>query len=155
MAQANALPVNDVTGLGEEVASAWRRLWRTRGQGPDSAGSGARDNAYWTPGVTYRGYLGADGGVSATWMSEQQLKETQALLRMAAAAGRLGAWGVQLAGMKWVWSDEVKAIHEVPADYEPDSQGMLNFYTPESQELLIEGFERCATERIVACVQGF
>ena len=44
MAQANALPVNDVTGLGEEVASAWRRLWRTRGQGPDSAGSGARDN---------------------------------------------------------------------------------------------------------------
>ncbi|MFO1245830.1 MAG: PAS domain-containing protein [Ramlibacter sp.] len=144
MAQANALPVNDVTGLGEEVASAWRRLWRTRGQGPDSAGSGARDNAYWTPGVTYRGYLGADGGVSATWMSEQQLKETQALLRMAAAAGRLGAWGVQLAGMKWVWSDEVKAIHEVPADYEPDSQGMLNFYTPESQELLIEGFERCA-----------
>ena len=139
------------TGIGDGVAAAWRRMWRKR----DADSTGGTDGSVWTTGVTYRGYLGAHNGVSTSWMSEQQMKETQALLRMAAAAGRLGAWGVQLAGMKWVWSDEVKAIHEVPADYEPDSQGMLNFYTPESQELLIEGFERCATERIVACVQGF
>ncbi|MEZ0308787.1 MAG: PAS domain-containing protein, partial [Ramlibacter sp.] len=92
----------------------------------------------------YRGYLGADGGVSALWFSEEQLKETQALLRMAAAAGRLGAWSVELAGQAWVWSDEVKAIHEVPPDFVPHAQESLAFYTPSSQDLLVEAFEGCA-----------
>jgi PAS domain-containing protein len=103
---------------------------------------------YWTSGVTYRGYLGADGGVPALWFSEEQLKETQALLRMAAAAGRLGAWSVEVPGLRCVWSDEVKAIHEVPADYRPDAVDTLAFYKPPSQECLAEAFEACAKRGI-------
>jgi PAS domain S-box-containing protein len=99
-------------------------------------------------GVTYRGYMGASGGVSAAWLSEQQHKETQALLRMAAAAGRLGAWAVDLDGMQWVWSDEVKAIHEVGPDFVPDTEELLAFYLPPSQEQLIEAFEACASQGV-------
>jgi len=139
MIQATTLQVSDTTGLGDGVAAAWRRLWRRR----DAAG-GSQGGQYWTSGVTYRGYLGADGAVPASWFSEDQLKETQALLRMAAAAGRLGAWSVELSGMKYVWSDEVKAIHEVPLEYVPQGQDILAFYTPDSQELLTEAFEACA-----------
>lgn len=134
------------TGAGEAVAAAWRRLWRARGAGDSTSPAGLRDAMPGTSGVTYRGYLGVDGGVPASWMSEQQLKETQALLRMAAAAGRLGAWGVTLPDMQWTWSDEVKAIHEVDADYEPQTHALLAFYTPESQQLLEEAFERCVRE---------
>lgn len=137
MNQATLYEAKDVTGIGAATAAAWRRLWRRREDGRDDA-------PFWTSGVTYRGYLGANGGASATWMSEQQLKETQALLNMAAAAGRLGAWAVELAGTRWVWSDEVKAIHEVPADYEPSTEEALAFYKAESQERLIEAFEGCA-----------
>ncbi|MEP6790473.1 MAG: PAS domain-containing protein [Ramlibacter sp.] len=137
MTQSAALEMKDATGIGEGVAGAWRRLWGPRGNNSSTGTS-------LTSGVTYRGYLGAKGGDSASWMSDEQLKEMQALLRMAAAAGRLGAWAVELTGQKWVWSDEVKAIHEVPADYQPNTEDALSFYTPESQELALEAFEACA-----------
>ena len=120
------------------VAAAWRRLW---GRRDGDTASGGR---YWTSGVTYRGYLGADGAVAALWFSEDQHKETQALLRMAAAAGRLGAWSVELPSMKCVWSEEVKAIHGAPASFVPTSEDSLSFYTPPSQELIIDAFEACA-----------
>ncbi len=141
MAQAGILGVrdaHDATGIGEGVAAAWRRMWGRNGD------DGAKPHSSWTSGVTYRGYLGVDNGASTLWMTEEQVKETQALLRMAAAAGRLGAWGVDLAGMKWVWSDEVKIIHEVPADYEPNTEDALGFYAPESQEEMMASFEACA-----------
>ncbi|HSV46321.1 MAG TPA: PAS domain-containing protein [Ramlibacter sp.] len=135
MAQANVLPGNEIPPLGDGVGAAWRRFWTRADAGP---GRGSPP-----PGVTYRGYLGADGGASAQWMTEQQMREMQALLRTAAAVGRLGAWSVELSGMNWVWSDEVKAIHEVAADYRPTTEDALRFYTPASQELAVEAFEAC------------
>jgi len=143
MAQASVFGAKDVAGLADSgVVAAWRRLIRRRDRGPAQRGQ------YWTSGVTYRGYMGADGGVPSLWISEEQLKETQALLRTAATAGRLGAWRVELAGMNWVWSDEVKAIHEVPQDYLPDAQTGLAFYVPASQELLVDAFEACARKGV-------
>lgn len=147
MVHANVIQMKDATGIGDGVASAWRRMWRRRDADNSSTGGGS-EGSFWTSGVTYRGYLGAHNGVSTSWMSEQQIKETQALLRMAAAAGRLGAWSVDLTAMKWVWSDEVKTIHEVPPDYEPSSQDALSFYTPDSQELLMEAFDACARQGV-------
>ena len=132
----------DATGIGEGVANAWRRLRAPRAAGAETTG------AFAAPGVTYRGYLGASGGVSAAWMAEQQLREMQALLRMAAAAGRLGAWSVELAGMHWIWSDEVKAIHEVGAEFSPSTDELLAFYMPQSQGVLVEAFEACAKDGI-------
>jgi PAS domain S-box-containing protein len=131
---------------GDGMAAAWRRLWGARDGNalPDIQ----RERTPWTSGVTYRGYLGANGGVSASWMSEQQLKEMHALLRMAAAAGRLGAWEVELSGMHCVWSDEVKAIHEVPPDYQPTVEDALAFYHPSSQAQIAEAFEACAARGI-------
>ena len=138
MVPANAIPMKRHIGIGDGVAAALRRFWPRRGAQP-----AAGESPYWTSGVTYRGYLGVSGGVSAAWMTEQQLRETQALLRMAAAAGRLGAWSVELSGNRWVWSDEVKAIHEVPPDFEPNTGNALEFYEPQSREAAITAFEQC------------
>lgn len=120
----------------EGIAGAWRRLWRRREDRP------ATD--YWTAGVTYRGYLGADGVASAAWMNDQQVRQTQALLRMAAAAGRLGAWEIEVPSMKWLWSEEVRAIHGVSAAFAPTPRSVLHLYTRESQALLMEALEQCA-----------
>jgi len=139
MAQANVMQMKDATGISDGVAAAWRKLWRRR-----TGDSETPQGSFWTSGVTYRGYLGANGGASASWMTEEQLKETQALLRMAAAAGRLGAWSVDLSEHKWVWSDEVKSIHEVPLDYEVSSEDAISFYAPEHQEAAMEAFDACA-----------
>ncbi|MRD46161.1 PAS domain S-box protein [Caenimonas koreensis DSM 17982] len=136
--QANAFPMKQQSGLGDSVAAAFRRVFPKRG-----ARTPAGDSPFWTSGVTYRGYLGVSGGVSSAWVTEHQLRETQALLRMAAAAGRLGAWSVELSGNHWVWSDEVKAIHEVGDDFEPNTENALAFYEPHYQELAVSAFEQC------------
>jgi PAS domain S-box-containing protein len=133
----NPFEATDDTGIAAGVAGAWRRLWGRREADPTPP-------AYWTSGVTYRGYLGAGVDTPDAWMNEQQMKETQALLRMAAAAGRLGAWSVELAGMGWTWSDEVKAIHGVTPDFMPSPKTVLPLYTEDSQDLLRQGFEQCA-----------
>ena len=144
MARTDLMELDDPTGIGDGVAAAWRRLWRRRD--PSSTAPAGPDEADGAAGVTYRGYLGTTGSQSARWMSEQQMQETQALLRMAARAGRLGAWSLELPAMKWVWSDEVKRIHEVRPHYEPTTQDALSFYTPESQEAMLAAFEACATQ---------
>lgn len=121
-------------------AGAWKRLWR-KPQADERAPAGL-----WTPDVTYRGYMGISQDVSALWISEQQFRETQALLRVAAAAGRLGAWAVEIPSMRWVWSDEVKAIHEVPASFAPTTADAIGFYTPDSREMAQAAFEECARQ---------
>lgn len=144
MSQANAMPESGTALPDDGVAGAFKRLWQLHAPSGPLAPVDAPQDGTPDSGVTYRGYLGASGGTSATWMSEQQLKETQALLRMAAAAGRLGAWSVEIPDMAWTWSDEVKAIHGVAAGYVPNAQEALAFYTPASQQLLIEAFIACA-----------
>ncbi len=143
MAQTNGLAMPGTpAGAEDSVPSGWRRLWRGKSVWERPPGN------CWTSGVTYRGYLGVDGGVSASWMSEEQLKETQALLRMAAAAGRLGAWSLELNGMKWVWSEEVKAIHGIAPGHVPTMEEVLACYTPRSQELAMRAMEECAERGI-------
>lgn len=141
MAQADTGAIPGGTAAAGGWAAAWKRLWRR----VDVADSGAPDR-FWTRDVTYRGYLGVTQDVSSQWMTEHRYLETQALLRVAAAAGRLGAWSAQLPAMTWTWSDEVKAIHEVPPDFRPTTADAIGFYTPDSREMAMAAFDECARE---------
>lgn len=129
---------DDRTDVTDATGGAWRRLWR-READLDPGGRGEAPTA----GVTYRGYLGITGGATDAWRTEQEIKQTQALLRMAAAAGRLGAWEVERARRTLHWSDEVKAMHGVRADFRPDFHRVLRLYTLRSQQVLLEAFEPC------------
>lgn len=137
MAHATTFEFKDATGIADGVGGAWKRLWRRK---PRTA------NPWTTTGVTYRGYMGVDGDAPLAWATEQHVKETQALLRMAAAAGRLGAWAVELAGMTTIWSDEVKAIHDLPPTHEPRVEDALAHYTPDSRQRAFEALQACANE---------
>ncbi|MEJ6020643.1 PAS domain-containing protein [Ramlibacter sp. PS4R-6] len=96
-------------------------------------------------GVTYRGYLGATGQDSQAWLAQERWQEMEALVRVAARAGRLGAWSLRLSDMAWAWSDEVRAIHEVGPEFRPTTETALAFYEPRSQLRIMSAFEDCAT----------
>lgn len=102
-------------------------------------------NADAPKGVTYRGYLGATGQDSQDWLAQERWKEMETLVRIAAKAGRLGAWALRLSDMTWTWSDEVRAIHEVGADFRPTTETALAFYEARSQLKIMSAFENCAT----------
>ena len=75
--------------------------------------------------------------------SARDLRDARALIRMAASLGRLGAWCVDLPTLELSWSDDVRAIHEVPAGVQPTIDQALNFFVPQDRQVLQDAFIAC------------
>jgi PAS domain S-box-containing protein len=73
----------------------------------------------------------------------EAVRRSAASLSMAARVGRLGGWELELSPLKLMWSDEVRAIHEVPPDYIPNLEHAVAFYPPESMPTITRAVEAC------------
>lgn len=73
----------------------------------------------------------------------QELADTEALQRLAADLGRLGAWSMEVGDDTVTWSDEVCAIHEVPPGYAPTLAEALAFFPPVEKSHIDKVFLRC------------
>jgi two-component system cell cycle sensor histidine kinase/response regulator CckA len=78
--------------------------------------------------------------------AESSIADNDALLQMAGHAARLGGWSVKLPEKSVIWSEQVCAIHEVPAGTVPTLEEALAFYAPEYRETLIRAVEASARE---------
>jgi len=76
----------------------------------------------------------------------EKLRESENLFRIASKAARIGGWTVDLPEMRITWSDQVCAIHEVPAGTVPDLEEALNFYAPEWRARVAKSFEKCCAD---------
>jgi PAS domain S-box-containing protein len=70
----------------------------------------------------------------------------EALFHIAGRNARLGGWTVDLPEGPVTWSEEVCAIHELPAGYRPGWREAFDFYAPESRSVVVDAFERCAKD---------
>lgn len=71
--------------------------------------------------------------VTAEVEHRQRNAKLEELHNAAARLGNVGVYEVDLqTGLAW-WSDEVKRIHEVPMDYEPQLDKAIEFYAPEAR----------------------
>tara|TARA_R110000744_G_scaffold201279_1_gene320459 strand:- start:2320 stop:7266 length:4947 start_codon:yes stop_codon:yes gene_type:complete len=86
--------------------------------------------------------------ISARKESEEKHKESFALLRMAGKMAKLGGWNVNLEENRVYWSDEVAAIHEMPAGYAPLVEDAIEFYAPEWRDKITEVFTNCMQKGI-------
>lgn len=78
--------------------------------------------------------------------AEAALAENARLLDMAGRAARFGAWAIDLAKGRVVWSDAVAEIHGMPHGYSPTVGEGIGFYAPEHRERIRELFEACAAQ---------
>jgi PAS domain S-box-containing protein len=78
--------------------------------------------------------------------SEEKLRQSEALLRIAGRTAHVGGWVIDLPELRITWSEEVCAIHEVPSGTAPGLEQAFSFYTPPSREVLSQAFERCAKQ---------
>lgn len=75
---------------------------------------------------------------------EETLRQQTALLSMASRLGRLGAWLVEGASGRLVWSDEVRRILEAPAGYEPAlERDVPALYTPQYRDAVAAAVAEC------------
>jgi PAS domain S-box-containing protein len=68
------------------------------------------------------------------------------LLALAGKLGHLGAWAVELPDMELTWSDETRAIYDVPPGFTPTIEEGIEFYVPESRESVQAVFGACVRD---------
>ena len=74
---------------------------------------------------------------------EDELRQQRAQLDLASRLGKLGAWRLGLASTAVWWSDEVCAIHEVPAGTSPSLDEAILFYLPHCRDAIRTACQRC------------
>ncbi len=74
---------------------------------------------------------------------EDALRQRETLLRIAGQAARLGGWSLALPSRRLAWSDEVCAIHELPAGTAPTLEEALAFHAPEFCEPIAARLDAC------------
>jgi PAS domain S-box-containing protein len=83
------------------------------------------------PNGNFTGYRGTARDITSQKVAEQRLRDTQAMLHMAAQIGRLGGWAWDVGGDRVYWSPEVCAMHGVAEGFSPTPAEALAFYAPE------------------------
>lgn len=73
-------------------------------------------------------------------------KELQRLLSDATNLARIGAWEMDMATGQINWSDVTREIHEVPSDYQPELEGIYQFYR-ESDKIRLNECVKNAIEK--------
>ncbi len=76
----------------------------------------------------------------------EKLRESETLLRIASETAHIGGWIVDFASVRVIWSDEVCAIHEMPAGSSPTFDDALRFIAPEWRDRISEIFESCVLD---------
>jgi PAS domain S-box-containing protein len=90
--------------------------------------------------------LGTCQDITERKQAEWALQRQQALFGMVLRLGRIGAWAVDLAHDLVIWSDEVCAIHEVPAGTMPTFEEAVSYYPPEWAGIISAATTACARQ---------
>jgi PAS domain S-box-containing protein len=106
----------------------------------------AMKSPYRDPSGKVVGVIGVSRDITDRKRAEEELRQQQALLRIAGRVASIGGWSFDLATQKLSWSEEIRAIHEVPAGYQPTAENIINFYPPEYWEQVIRLGQACATD---------
>ncbi|GAA61419.1 hypothetical protein P20652_3296 [Pseudoalteromonas sp. BSi20652] len=84
--------------------------------------------------------------ITERYNTQSEINRQQSLLESMSKQGRIGAWEINLKAQTLYWSDEVKVIHELPADYKPDLTTAINFYKAgEHREKISQLFNKALT----------
>lgn len=72
--------------------------------------------------------------------------QAESLLKIAGSVAQIGGWVMDVKTGLVSWSDEVAAIHEMPAGYSPTVDEGIALFVPEYRELIKDAVIRCMAE---------
>jgi signal transduction histidine kinase/CheY-like chemotaxis protein len=78
--------------------------------------------------------------------AEAKLRENEVLLGIASRAAGLGGWSIELPEVRITWSDQVCAIHDLPAGSSPSLDEALAFYAPDCREQFARQIASCLSD---------
>jgi signal transduction histidine kinase/CheY-like chemotaxis protein len=84
--------------------------------------------------------------ISKRKTAEEQLRQSERLLRLAGRMSKVGGWTIEFPDKTVQWTEEVYHIHEKPLDYQPTFEETLKFYPPGDRETVLAAFEACCRD---------
>jgi PAS domain S-box-containing protein len=75
--------------------------------------------------------------------ADSRLRSNENLIRIAGHIARLGGWSLDIESSKVTWSDEVCAIHDLPAGTSPRLEEAIGHYAPEWREMISASVRDC------------
>ncbi|HEU4763664.1 MAG TPA: PAS domain S-box protein, partial [Gemmatimonadales bacterium] len=81
--------------------------------------------------------------VTAERAAEEQLAQQAALLRIAGQVARIGGWRIDLPERTLTWSDEIRAMHDLPPGTQASLIQGMEFFTPDSRPVMDQHLEAC------------
>ncbi|HYE40763.1 MAG TPA: PAS domain-containing protein [Ramlibacter sp.] len=94
----------------------------------------------------FRGYRGLTRDVTDQWSQRSRLQEAHAMLAVAAVVGRFGAWSADVATGEVQWTEQARALYELPLTHGTTLDAAMSMYVPQDRELLRVAYERCARD---------
>tara|TARA_R110000787_G_scaffold242021_1_gene348159 strand:+ start:2825 stop:6550 length:3726 start_codon:yes stop_codon:yes gene_type:complete len=77
---------------------------------------------------------------------DRELRESQALNRVANRLAKIGGWAVELPDMRLIWSDEIYAIHGLAPDEGITVERALSFYPGKYNKLVRNSVATCLSD---------
>jgi two-component system sensor histidine kinase/response regulator len=136
-------------------------LWRTIARGETWHGEicnrSKAGELYWVD-TTIVPFRGADGrleqfiairtDVTQRRLAERQIAKQEAVLRNMARLAGVGGWEVDLERAQPIWSEEVYAIHEVPAGEAMALHHALDFYPGAARQQVASAIDRAVRDGV-------
>ena len=77
---------------------------------------------------------------------DETAQQNQVFPRLVGEVAQLGGWSVELPAQKLIWSDQARAIYELPPGASPTVEEMLEFRPPDDRAVARGYLLACATE---------
>ncbi|MEO6687355.1 MAG: PAS domain S-box protein, partial [Dyadobacter sp.] len=81
--------------------------------------------------------------ISVFKQAHEELRRTKELLEQTSEVARIGGWEFYCEENILTWSDLIKEIHEVPLDFVPDIENVMQFYNTADKKKLEISFTNC------------
>jgi two-component sensor histidine kinase/CheY-like chemotaxis protein len=88
------------------------------------------------------GRIGVTQDISERRAGEESFLQTQSLLEEMSRMAKVGAWKTDVASRRIEWTEQLYSIYELDPSISLDIDKLMDFYTPESRHLHLEGIRR-------------
>ncbi|MFH1496215.1 MAG: response regulator [Verrucomicrobiota bacterium] len=78
----------------------------------------------------------------------EALRASEQLLRATGRIAKVGGWSLELETNQLDWTEEIRRIHEVDANYAPNLDAAIGFYAPRVRPVLRAAVERAIAEGV-------
>ena len=85
--------------------------------------------------------VGMHTDVTARKNLEQRLHQFEQLATQVSELAQIGGWELDLETMNLRWSEQVRRIHEVDANFRPSVQSAIEFFAPEARDIMSAAFK--------------